>query len=179
MKSSWKFATPVVALLLVGCWSSSAPLMTEKMFDKPPLKGNVTSDTHKSTTTRTRYNISYEGKVAVATPEASETDKTKQYRLSFDLLQKNIYLMQAANGNGALQGYLIAKFEKNGIMKTYNPSCSTSDLALPGVTANSSTCNFSDYDTLLKAARGRAVEIATGNGEGYLYNQYSPTELLR
>lgn len=179
MKSLLKFSAPVIALLLAGCWSSTTPLIMPKDFDKVPLKGNVTSGTHSSTAVRIRYNISYEGKVAVAIPENGESDKISQYRMSFDLLQKDIYLLQAADGSGTFKGYVIAKFDKFGNMATYKPACSAAETALPGVTKNSSNiCMFPDYPTLLKAAKARAVEIAAGNGESYIENQYSPTERI-
>lgn len=177
MKSSFKFAAPIVALLLSGCWSSSTPLMVAKDFDKTPLAADITSGTFNSTAARVRYKITFEGKVAVAVPVGAESDKTKHYRISFDLLQKDIYLLQAADGNGSFQGYEIAKFDKNGNMRTYKPKCDLKEIALPGVTKNSNNiCMFSDYKTLLKAANARAAEIATGVGESYFDNQFSPTE---
>lgn len=179
MKSLVKFAAPVAALLLAGCWSSSMPLMMPKDFDKAPLKGNVTSGTFNSKALRIRYNITYEGKVAVAIPEGKEDVKTDQFRLSFDLLQKDIYLIQAADGAGIFKGYEIAKFDKYNNMRTYKPACGAAETALPGVTVSSNKiCNFPNYATLLKAAKARAVEIAAGNGESYVDNQFSPTERI-
>lgn len=179
MKSMFKFAMPVAALLLAGCWSSSGPLMVPKDFDKSPLASDITSGTFNSTALRTRYKVSFEGKVAVAVPVGGENDKTKHYRISFDLLQKDIYLLQAADGAGSFQGYEIAKFDKFRNMRTYKPKCGPAELALAGVTMTSNNiCQFPDYPTLLKAAKARALEIAGGKGESYFDNQFSPTDTV-
>lgn len=175
MKSLLKFAVPLAALMLAGCWNSTTGLMPDKALDKAPIAGDVTSGTHSPTATRTRYSIVWKGKVATATPDGWSGDQAALYILKFDLLQKDLYLLQASDGHGAMKGYVIARFDQFKNMKTYNPPCENAETSLGNVSMDGSTCNFSDYATLLKAAKARAANIASGGGEGYVYDQYSPT----
>ena len=175
MKSLLKFAVPAAAFLLAGCWGSPSPLMPDKALDKAPLANAVTAGTHSEVATRTKYSVEWNGKVATATPVEWNGDKGEQLILKFDLLQKGVYLLQATDGNGAMKGYLIAKFDAQQNMRVYNPNCDGPEAALPGVTVDGSTCNFADYATLLKAAKTEAVDVAAGLDEAAFYNQYSPT----
>lgn len=175
MKSLLKFAVPGAALLLAGCWGSSSPLMPDKVLDKAPLSGSITSGTQNDLATHTHYAVEWNGKVATATPDDWTGDKAALNMLKFDLLQKDIYLVEVTDGLGSMKGYLIAKFDTQQNMRTYNPSCDAPETGLPGVTVDGSTCNFADYPNLLKAAKSEAIDVAAGLEEAALYDQYSPT----
>ncbi|MET0547554.1 MAG: hypothetical protein ABWZ40_14740 [Caulobacterales bacterium] len=159
-----------LALAAAGCkWTSDAPLVTDDVADKSPLKPG--SYSHGSDT----YAIEGKGKgPIVATVHSSGDTTATTYSVKFDKLGGKVYLVQAVSG--ADIAYLVIQANASGFIE-YRPKCDDADKAIAiaagaTTTAEDSACKFPNYDALRKAAIDASNAISRGEpgfaGDSYI-----------
>lgn len=162
-----------LVLAVAGCkWTSEAPLLTDNVLDKSPLKPGTYA--HGDTT----YKIEGKGKgpIVVTTRSEGATSDTT-YSVKFDKLVDKTYLVQAVSGSDVV--YEIIKASKDGFVE-YRPTCENADktiaMAAGAVsTKDDNTCKFPTYEALRKASLDAVATISRGEpgfaGDNYIRQQ--------
>jgi hypothetical protein len=128
-------------------------------MDKPELSGTY-SRFEGEVFTGDRYVVSLVGNEYRI--EHSEFGKAAQpaYSISFDVLDDELYLAQIVDLNGKMEAYRLFRVSDNGSEAfDMDFDCGTLETALPGVESDGTDCQFTSYDSLKKAALGRAAEF--------------------
>ena len=149
-----------LALLLTGCWTSEAPLMPDEVMDTPSLSGTY-SRFEGEVFTGDRYVVSLDGnELAVEHSEFGNAAKPA-YFITFDALVDDLYLAQVVNANGKMEAYRLFRINADG-NEAYDMDfdCGDPETALPGVESDGTDCQFSNYNSLKKAALARANEFS-------------------
>ena len=149
-----------LALLLTGCWTSETPLMPEAAMDKPALSGTY-SRFEGEVFTGDRYVVSLEGNELMVEHSEFGNAAKPAYTITFDALVDDLYLAQIVNANGKMEAYRLFRINDDG-NEAYDMDfdCGDPETALPGVESDGTDCQFSNYDSLKKAALARANEFS-------------------
>jgi hypothetical protein len=165
MKPINALLSATLALLLTGCWTSDAPLMPDDAMDKPPLSGTY-SRFGGEVFTGDRYVVSLEGAEYQVDHSEFGNAAKPAYTINFDALVDDMYLAQIVNMNGKMEAYRLFRISDNGGEAfDMDFDCGTLETTLPGVESDGTDCQFASYDSLKKAAIGRAAEyVEKGSG---------------
>ena len=149
-----------LALLLTGCWTSETPLMPEDAMDKPSLSGTY-SRFEGEVFTGDRYVVSLEGNELMVEHSEFGNAAKPAYTITFDALVDDLYLAQIVNANGKMEAYRLFRINDDG-NEAYDMDfdCGEPETAPPGVESDGTDCQFSNYDSLKKAALARANEFS-------------------
>jgi hypothetical protein len=172
MKPINAMISAALALLVAGCWTSEAPLMPDSAKDTPPLSG-IYSRFEGEVFTGDRYDVSA-GSSAYEV-EHSEFGKAAvpAYFLSFDALVDGLYLAQVTNADGEMEAYRLFRISDDGSEASdMNFACGTPETALPGVETDGTDCQFSNYDSLKKAALARASEFSESSSGAIIESRF-------
>ena len=164
--------TAAVALLLGGCWDSTAQLMPENAKDAPPLSGEYVQT---GSTAPIRYQVTPRGKQALLA-KSQMAAFVDEYMLSFDALPgRGNYLVQAAPFTPARVQWIVLTVDGAAVRKMI-PLCNYRAIHEFGATQSSDTCQFSSYAGLRGAAEAMVADIAAGQSASWAA---SPEDFVR
>lgn len=164
------FGAGLLALALAGCrWTSEAPLLTKDQADWSPLKPGAYAHGNQV------YEIegAKAGPVVVTAKVEKDVDT---YSVAFQKLGGKFFLVQAVTGSEV--NYLIIQTNKAGFVQ-YQPDCKDENRSIAttsGATLTADeTCQFSNLDSLTKAAKTAVASIKNGGpgfaGEAFIRKQ--------
>ena len=172
---SLRRAAPLaLALVLGGCWESSAPLMPAAMQDPAPIRGKYASVPSDPAKPASWYRAEVQGKTVrlysrlskAGEPENWSFDRT----MAFDAIAKDVYLVQSVAKDEKTVNYLLMRVSDKGReLVVVTPSCNEAQARAYGAVLRGNNCAFDQYDTVMKAARRAYATVSGGDAASVSY----------
>lgn len=172
---SLRRAAPLaLALVLGGCWESSAPLMPASMQDPAPIRGKYASVPNDPAKPATWYRADVQGKSVRLFKRLSKDGEPENWlfdrTMSFDAIDQDVYLVQSAAPDDKTINYVLMRSRGKGRdLVVVTPSCNEAQARAYGARLRENYCTFDNYDALVKAARRAYATVAGGDAASVSY----------